>query len=81
MSRSGTTPARTPSHPAAVNAAGAGLSTSYPASVPCCFPQDGGRSELARRPACRLVLSIHDELLYEVREWGGGGTHCQRAHP
>lgn len=36
------------------------------APTPCPFPQDGGQAELARRPACRLVLSIHDELLYEV---------------
>lgn len=56
------------SHLAATAAAGASVSASDPpARVPCRFPQDGGRSELARRPACRLVLSIHDELLYEVR--------------
>ena len=36
-------------------------------SPPSRFSEDGGRSELARNPACRLVLSIHDELLYEVR--------------
>ena len=44
--------------------------TSAPGSVvtaPCRFPDDKGRSELARRPACRLVLSVHDELVYEVR--------------
>lgn len=40
--------------------------TSSPVT-PCRFPDDNGRSELARRPACRLVLSIHDELVYEVR--------------
>ncbi|CAM9101401.1 unnamed protein product [Discosporangium mesarthrocarpum] len=32
------------------------------------FVGDGGRSALVRNPPCRLVLTIHDELLYEVKE-------------
>ncbi|CAN0504262.1 unnamed protein product, partial [Ectocarpus sp. 12 AP-2014] len=68
MSRPAATPICTPFR----NAAAGGTSSSALASgtadatVSCRFPRDGGRSELARRPACRLVLSIHDELLYEV---------------
>lgn len=70
MSRSGTVPLRTPSHLSVATAVSANVSPPYPGTaVPCRFPQDGGRSELARRPACRLVLSIHDELLYEVGGW------------
>lgn len=41
-------------------------SRGQPQTTSCRFPDDRGRSDLARRPACRLVLSIHDELLYEV---------------
>ncbi|CAM9111170.1 unnamed protein product [Pylaiella littoralis] len=52
-----------------VPAARAAADATPPAATPCCrFPRDGGRADLARRPACRLVLSIHDELLYEVLE-------------
>lgn len=79
MSRPGTiarvTPSNTPAAATAVaGAAGAESASKVPADsdpssttfTPCRFPRDGGRSALARRPACRLVLSIHDELLYEV---------------
>ncbi|CAM9444784.1 unnamed protein product [Ectocarpus fasciculatus] len=57
-----------PSATLASAAAGAACAAGTDATVPCRFPRDGGRSGLARRPACRLVLSIHDELLYEVLE-------------
>jgi len=104
MSRPRPSPPGMPPPLDTVAAAGAGASTTRAAATgpattasspcPCRFPQDGGRSELARRPPCRLVLSIHDELLYEVGErlsggvrwvvggWLGAGAGCvtQAAH-
>lgn len=83
MSRPAAKPACTPSHNAAADRGGSSTTLASAtagaacagagadATVPCRFPRDGDRSELVRRPACRLVLSIHDELLYEVR---GAGT-------
>ncbi|CAM9666820.1 unnamed protein product [Scytosiphon promiscuus] len=81
MSRTGTTWPCNPHHTSAATAAASDSAvnksaskvtapsrSSLTATTPCRFPRDGGRSELARRPACRLVLSIHDELLYEVLE-------------
>ncbi|CAM9355669.1 unnamed protein product, partial [Choristocarpus tenellus] len=37
------------------------------AGTPSFFLDDHGHSSLVRNPPCRLILTIHDELLFEVR--------------